>query len=323
MTINAADNSPRIEYSVAQGVTQTTFTVPFEFFDTGDINVYVDGTLKVEGSDYTVTGGEGSTGSIIFVVADPGETQQVTGATGGSQVVITRDIPIERTTDFNAGSDINRAALNEQLDTIIALIADVDDKASRTIQLTDYDIPWDLTLPNKDSLKGNVLAFHATTGSPIVGPTVNEVLNAEEYSVQSAASASAAASSASAAASSASSAAASESAAATSESNAAISASAASTSETNAATSETNAATSASAASTSASNASTSETNAAASASAAAGSASAASTSETNAATSESNAATSATNAANSATAAAASAASAANAAIIYAIALG
>ena len=45
MTINAADNSPRIEYSVAQGVTQTTFSVPFEFFDTGDINVYVDGAL--------------------------------------------------------------------------------------------------------------------------------------------------------------------------------------------------------------------------------------------------------------------------------------
>ena len=73
MTINAADNSPRIEYSVAQGVTQTTFSVPFEFFDTGDINVYVDGVLKVEGSDYTVTGGEGSTGSIIFVEADPAE----------------------------------------------------------------------------------------------------------------------------------------------------------------------------------------------------------------------------------------------------------
>ena len=175
MTINAADNSPRIEYSVAQGVTQTTFTVPFEFFDTGDINVYVDGVLKVEGSDYTVTGGEGSTGSIIFVEADPAEIQQVTGATGGSQVVITRDIPIERTTDFNAGSDINRAALNEQLDTIIALIADVDDKANRAIQISDYEIAPSLSLPSINSRKGRVLAFNETTGAAAVGPVVSDI----------------------------------------------------------------------------------------------------------------------------------------------------
>ena len=175
MTINAADNSPRIEYSVAQGVTQTTFSVPFEFFDTGDINVYVDGVLKVEGSDYTVTGGEGSTGSIIFVTADPGEIQQVTGATGGSQVVITRDIPIERTTDFNAGSDINRAALNEQLDTIIALIADVDDKANRAIQIPDYEVAPSLSLPDIDDRKGKVLGFNATTGAVESGPTIADV----------------------------------------------------------------------------------------------------------------------------------------------------
>ena len=68
MTINIADNSPRIEYSVAQGVTQTSFVVPFEFFDSGDINVYVDGTLKVEGSHYTVSGGGGSTGSVAISV---------------------------------------------------------------------------------------------------------------------------------------------------------------------------------------------------------------------------------------------------------------
>jgi hypothetical protein len=184
MTINAADNSPRIEYSVAQGVTQTTFTVPFEFFDTGDINVYVDGVLKVEGSDYTVTGGEGSTGSIIFVEAEPTEIQQVTGATGGSQVVITRDIPIERTTDFNAGSDINRAALNEQLDTIIALIADVDDKANRAIQIPDYEVAPSLSLADINDRKGKVLAFDASTGAVGLlgaGPSIGYDLTAGAY----------------------------------------------------------------------------------------------------------------------------------------------
>jgi hypothetical protein len=202
MTINSADNSPRIEYAVAQGVAQTTFSVPFEFFDTGDLNVYVDGVLKAEGSDYTVTGGEGSTGSIIFVEADPGEVQQVTGATGGSQVVITRDIPIERTTDFNAGSDINRAALNEQLDTIIALIADVDDKASRAIQIPDYEVAPSLSLSDINDRKGKVLAFDASTGAVGVGPTsydisviadnIAAILDADDQAAAAAASAAAA-----------------------------------------------------------------------------------------------------------------------------------
>ncbi len=46
MTINLSDNNPRIEYTVAQGVTQSAFVVPFEFFDDDDINVYVGSTLK-------------------------------------------------------------------------------------------------------------------------------------------------------------------------------------------------------------------------------------------------------------------------------------
>ena len=68
MTINIADNSPRVSYSVAQGVTQTSFTVSFEFFDNDDLNVYVDGTLKTLTTDYTVTGGDGSTGTVTISV---------------------------------------------------------------------------------------------------------------------------------------------------------------------------------------------------------------------------------------------------------------
>ena len=284
MTIDISNNNPRINYSVAEGVTQTTFSVPFEFFEDGDLTVYVDGVEKTITTDYSVTGGDGSTGTIQFVTADPGETQQVTGASGGSTVTIVRDIPIERTTDFTAGADINRAALNTQLDTIIGLIADVDDRASRSLQLNDYETAASVTLPSLDSRKGYTLAFNASTGDAEVGPLVTDVAAASTHATNAAASATAAA--------------ASESNAATSETNAASSATAAATSETNAATSETNAASSAAAAS-------SSETNAAASESAAATSASNAATSETNAATSETNAATSATNAASSATSAA------------------
>lgn len=162
MTINLADNTPRIEYSVAQGVTQTTFAVPFEFFDNADLTVYVDGVEKTEGSDYTVIGGDGSTGQVLM---------SVTGGTGGSTVVLVRDIAIERTTDFTSNA-INRAALNTQLDTIIGMIADLDDKASRTLQISDYEVAPDLSLPSIDARKGATLAFNESTGAVEVGPTI-------------------------------------------------------------------------------------------------------------------------------------------------------
>ena len=66
MTINLADNSPRVSYSVASGVTQTSFAVPFEFFADADLNVYVNGVLKTLTTNYTVAGGDGSTGTITM-----------------------------------------------------------------------------------------------------------------------------------------------------------------------------------------------------------------------------------------------------------------
>ena len=189
MTINLADNNPRISYSVAQGATQQTFAVPFEFFNDSDLSVYVDGVLKAEGTHYTITGGDGSTGNVVFVTATPPAVQQVLGATGGSTVVITRTTPIERTSDFSAGADINRAALNEQLDILTAMIADAKDRLDRSVSLNGYDAGVTLTLPVDRA--GKVIAFDAN-GNLINGPTVDEVVNGEEYAAAAAASAAAA-----------------------------------------------------------------------------------------------------------------------------------
>jgi len=89
MTINIADNSPRANYTATSG--QTVFTVSFEFFDEADLTVYINGT---ETSAYTVTGGDGSTGTVTLT----------SGATAGDKVAIVRDVAIERTTDFTEGA---------------------------------------------------------------------------------------------------------------------------------------------------------------------------------------------------------------------------
>ena len=168
MTIDISDNDPRISYTANANGAQTAFAVPFEFFDNSDLKVYVAGVLKSEGTgsaNYGVSGGAGSTGTVTFV----------SGVTASATVVITRSITIERVTDFTAGADINRAALNTQLDTLTAIAADLKDTAGRALQLTDFDAAASLVLPAVDDRKGKVLAFHETSGAVEAGPSTSAV----------------------------------------------------------------------------------------------------------------------------------------------------
>ena len=166
MTISVANNNPRVSYTVAQGQTQTSFTVNFEFFADADLRVFVDNTLKTITTHYTVSGGNGSTGTV---------TMSVTGASGGSTVTIVRAIALERTTDFPTSGAFNISSLNTELDRIIAIHADVDDTADRGLRLQESDEAVTTTLPLKDTRKGTVLAFNATTGVPEAGPSITAV----------------------------------------------------------------------------------------------------------------------------------------------------
>lgn len=192
MTINLADNNPRIVYSVAEGVTQTSFAVPFEFFEDADVNIYVDGVLKVEGTDYTLTGGNGATGTLTFVTAEPGETQQVTGIAGGSTVILFRRVAIERTTDFQQGVDISRPALNQQLDVLTALVADMNDRWDRAVKLADSDSgEINFVLPDNSlraskyfafDVNGDPVATSGTTSDIIVSTYAETFLGADSSS---------------------------------------------------------------------------------------------------------------------------------------------
>ena len=311
MTIDISNNAARVNYTVASGVTQTSFSVPFEFFNDSDLSVYVDDVLKTITTHYTVSGGDGSTGTI---------TMSVTGAAGGSTVVISRSIAIERTSDFQTGVDINRAALNTQLDTLTAIAADNQDKANRSITAPNSEVNPVLELPDADTRKGKLIGFNETTGNIELSATLADGNTLASISgdiatladiedgtdatdaIQTVAGISSDITTAASniteiqnASANAATATTKAAEAATSASNAATSATNASTSETNAATSETNAATSASTATTQAGISTTKAAESAASAAAALASENAAATSESNASISESNASNSAT----------------------------
>jgi len=266
MTILISDNSPRISYTATAG--QTAFTVPFEFFDNTDLNVYINDTLQTLTTHYSVTGGGGSTGSITLV----------TGATVGDVVIITRDVTLERTTDFPTSGPFQVASLNVELDKMVAMVADMKDLADRGLRLEDFDPTVSLTIPSKDNRKGTVLAFNETTGAVEVGPTIADTNTIAQIKadiatladIQDGTVATNAITNLSAVSSDVTTAAsniteiqnapANAATATTKASEASASAAAAATSETNAGTSETNAASSATAAAASATSASNAQT---------------------------------------------------------------
>ena len=337
MSITISDTSPRVQYTATSG--QTTFSVPFEFFDDDDIVVI---NTNAGGVDTTLT--KSSNPSLVteYSVSGAGETGggSITlgaGATLNDKYTIYRDLPIARSTDFPNSGTFPIETLNTELDKIVAMMQQNERDFNFTLKAkattsTAYGLTFPELVANKIltvNSTGNGLIFSQEVGNfrgdwaastaYVQRDLVKDTSNGNIYIVNTAHTSSGsqplssnANSSyydlivdAASATSSASAALASATAAAASATAAAASESAAAASETAAATSETNAATSATTASTQASNAANS-------ASAAATSATNAATSESNASTSASAAATSATNAATSATAAASSASAAA-----------
>ena len=137
------------------------------------MNVYVDDVLKTLTADYTVSGGDGSTGSI---------TMSVTGAAGGSTVVITRDVTQERITDFPSSGPFAIGSLNTELDKFTAMVADIQDQADRSIRLADSDTDVSMVLPVASDRADKILAFDEN-GAISMGTSSDLDLNLDNLTV--------------------------------------------------------------------------------------------------------------------------------------------
>lgn len=262
--------TPRIVvYSVGTTPSTGPFNIPFPFYDTDEVGVYVNG-VRTTAVQFTVP----------VDLSLEAATVELEVAVSSSEVSIVSETGLVRTTSDN----FVQTELSRELDRLFALFQE-DRQLGVRIGPDKASIIVGTQLAG--AAGGKVLMFSEDGLQLEAGPTGTDIQDAQENAASAAASAMAAAGSATDAAASATS-------AAVSEDNAAASATAAAASETAAAGSEGAAASSAAAAA-------VSETNAAGSASAAATSASDAATSETNAASFATAAATSETNAANSA----------------------
>jgi hypothetical protein len=146
--IQVGDVSPRIQYA-GDGI-QTNFTYPFPIFSDGDLEVYVDSTVVILDTGYTVSGAGNSAG---------GEVTFTTAPAAASIVTLRRTIAIERTSDFQQSGVLRAKVLNDELDRLTAEVQQVAEQTNRSLHLKAFDVETSMELPDKSSRADKVLAF--------------------------------------------------------------------------------------------------------------------------------------------------------------------
>ena len=164
MTIATAKNTPRNTYTASGG--QTVFTIGFEFFATGDIKVFRNGTALTFNAapssvaQFSVQGTANASDS-AYEFGAGGTITLGAGATADDSIVIVRDIVVERTTDFTPAASFDVTALNTQLDVLMAMMAEREESTSRSLRLplAETTTNFDMQLPVKATRANKILEF--------------------------------------------------------------------------------------------------------------------------------------------------------------------
>ena len=208
--ITIGTTTTKVTYTAT--ASQTDFSIPFEFFDEDDLDVYQNGTLKTITTHYTITPVTTYTGGF-----QGGTMVLGTGATVSDVIVIELNMTPERTVDFATSGPLNIDTLNTWIDKIMVFFKQAFENIDRKVGRASTDTSsYSLDLPTGVTSTAKALTVDTSSGLAL-GPSTADITGA-------AASATAAATSATAAASSATAASSSQTAAATSATAAAASA---------------------------------------------------------------------------------------------------
>lgn len=156
MTI--ADNTPRKAYVATAG--QTDFPYTFEILAQTDLKVLKNGTTLALSTHYTVSGVGNENGGTVTLVTE---------AAVDDEIVIYRDMPLNRTTDYQNGARLNTDTLDLDLDRVLLGVQQVERDVGRAMRLSPADLysPLeDLVLPDTQSRASKFLAFD-TNGKPV------------------------------------------------------------------------------------------------------------------------------------------------------------
>lgn len=123
--MSVATTNNRVE-ATGNGAT-TAFPVSFVFNDETDLKVYQAGTLKTLTTHYTVSGGDGSTGTVTFLVAP----------TNGQAIIILRDPPKTQATSFRNQGRFFAEVHERSFDKLTMLVQRLSDLLGRAAVLPD------------------------------------------------------------------------------------------------------------------------------------------------------------------------------------------
>lgn len=154
--MNITDIPNRVRYVATAA--QTVFAVPFEFFTTADIKVWKNGTLLTLTTNYTLTGAAVTGGGNLTLTA---------GAALNDDILIIRDIAVERVGDFPVSGVFDVASLNDQLDKLTMMVRDLETKLdTRGLRQFQTDTPETLNaIPAKATRASKVFGFDSS-GQP-------------------------------------------------------------------------------------------------------------------------------------------------------------
>lgn len=130
--------------------TTTNYTFPFRIELAADLQVLLAG-VPADVSGFTVAGIGSDEGSVTF------NTAPATGV----EVLLYREVALERDTDYQDNGDLRAPTLNADFDRIWMALQDISGRAQRAIQYPIDEINVDGTLPAASSRASTVLGFDA------------------------------------------------------------------------------------------------------------------------------------------------------------------
>lgn len=131
-----------------------TYEIPFPYWSKTDISA----VLTVNGNDQPL-----STDS--YTVSEPGDYGILTinsdfvAPAGTSKLTIVRIVSIVQDMDYRNGDPINADNIEESLDALTAMLQQIDEKTSRTVQLPVSEDAQTYVMPGTNERKGKVLGF--------------------------------------------------------------------------------------------------------------------------------------------------------------------